>query len=270
MKKFIKLILALTLLIAACSKNDEDNKPKIAKEITADELMKYKIVEEFAVKPANTATYGEYPILFVTYFTKENGVTKISMAHFGNISSDITTNNITYSSQTGITTIKTQLGHYELTRDIDDKIVLASRLHMVDAAVFKEHWTSNHAQLIYLENTIRPNLAEYFELGLANNTYSAVINENTIIYEFDDETKWMIGFNIYPQSYPWTYRLLTKTIGRGRDDGTAKYENLFLDIPSGNGWKGQQKEEALLLVNTWNANRQTTGPVGLFKKYPKK
>ena len=270
MKTLLKLtcaIFAFTLLFTACSKDDDDSAPRVAKEITSAELLKYKIVEEFVAKPNYQPQFGEHPILFVTYFSKENETNKVSMACFNNISSDMSIDNISYDAKTGITMVKTHLGFYELTRNENDNIILKGKLNITDGVDFKDYWNSNHVQLIYLENTIQPEEPEKFLLGIAKSTYSATVGNTTAYYEFDNEINWMYTIGGYPTTYPWTYRLLAKTIGKGKDNGTAKYDNLFVEIPSGNGWKGSKKDVALLLVHTWNSNKETVGPIGIYEKH---
>ena len=270
MKNLTKLtftIFAFTLLFTACSKSDDDGDPRVAKKITLEELLTYKIVEEFVAKPNYEVQFGEHPILFVTYFSKENETNRVSMTCFNNVASDMSNDNISYDAKTGITMVKTHLGFYELTRNENDNIILKGKLNITDGVDFKDYWNSNHVQLIYLENTIHPEGPEKFFLGIAKSTYSATVGNNTAYYEFDNETNWMYTIGDYPTTYPWTYRLLAETIGKGKDNGSAKYDNLFVEIPSGNGWKGSQKDVALLLVHTWNSNNKTVGPIGIFKKH---
>lgn len=267
MTKYIFILFAFTLLFTACRKDDDEIMQKVPKEITSAELLKYKIVEEFIAKPNFEVQFGEHPILFVTYFSKENETNRVSMACFNNISSDMSIDNISYDAKTGITTVKTFLGFYELTRNENDDIILKGKLNITDGVDFKDYWNSNHVQLIYLENTIQPEGSEKFFLGIANSIYSAPVGNTEAYYEFDNETNWMYSIGDFPDDYPWTYRLLAETIGKGKDNGTAKYDNLFVEIPSGNGWKGSQKDVALLLVHTWNSNKETIGPIGIYEKH---
>ena len=54
-----------------------------------------------------------------------------------------------------------------------------------------------------------------------------------------------------------------------KDERSAKYHNLFLIIPKGNGWKGQHKDKELLIVNTMKYGSTGTtfeavGDIGIY------
>ena len=256
MKTITKIVLfASVMIFTACSKGKDDTKPKVAKEITAKELAEYFIIGEYTPKPEYASSRGTKPILIYTYFQQQAGnryLTRNGDAH--SLFNDALETELSYSSETGITTLKTAFGNYELSRDDSEQIIVKKSNHDVNSAfAISLDFTSSYIQLVKATDVI------YY-----NNTYKEI--SGTGYYSFSTNY-WRYKQGAHPalNELTWIYNHHTNTIWYGRDGGTANYYNLFFILPRGSGWKGLHKDKELLIVNTLdNIHYKATGNIGIY------
>lgn len=259
--KITFVLFAFTLLFTACSKGDDDTPtPKIAAEITLEELKGYMIVEEFLSNPEYENSLGTKPYLFANYIIKNNSDGKhycYSEGWFTSVASDVDQDGaMQYNATTGITTFKTLWGYYELTRDNNEQIIIKGNFHFTNnsSSVYAKWFKSNYTQLIKLDGKIYD---QY--------TYKAI--EGTSGYFRFQVYNWRYKQDAEPTTgeLTWIYNKLYSNVWSGKDGGTEKLYNIFIAIPKGNGWKGNHKDKDLLLVNTGN-NTKTVSDVAVCEK----
>lgn len=250
-------LFTLTLGMIGCSKkNDNNNLPKIAKEITADELLGYQIIEEYQPKPEYAATFGDKPLLMITQVQRNITTNKFLVRSDSHSSNDITSpaNITSYNAETGITTLETVFGGYELTRDENEQMIVKNSYHPASSNFHvSKYFASKHIQIMRVTN-------EIFHIS----TYKALSGSG--YYRFN-ETKWRYKTDTPPTSNEliWNYNRSTNTSWYGSDGGSAQLVNRFTIIPRGNGWKGQHKDKDLLLVNVLsNSVYKSVGDIGVY------
>ena len=263
MKNLAKLTFAIfvfTLLFTACSKDEDDNTPQVVKEITAEELLEYIIIEEYVPKASAPAEFGDKPILTTTAIKKEIDIDKFFTTvttpygpHAVNFLQTI------YDANTGITSLETKFGYYDLTRDASGQIVLLKSRHNDNSNLYiSSHFDSQYLQLV------KRTLSIYDDA-----TYKK-ISGNGYYRFYSDERKWRYKANARPVygELTWYYEKLNNNIWYGQDGGTEKYNNLFIIIPKGNGWKGQHKDKDLLLISTMHKDYyKAIGDIGMYEVY---
>lgn len=263
MKTLLKLtcaIFAFTLLFTACSKDDDDSAPRVAKEITAEELENYIIVEEYLPKAsASPEYYGDKPILITASVVNRNVTTnQFSTAIRYAFVTDNTPSQTTYDASTGITSIKTVFGYYDFTRDASGQIVVIKSRHNDNSIYYISNmFDTQHIQLV------KRTQASYDNTSYKNLT-------GTGYYRFRNiDKKWRWKENVVPTNaeMTWTYNKSSNNDWQGRDGGSAQYHNLFVIIPKGNGWKGQHKDKDLLLINTMDniGIFRSLGDIGVYE-----
>ena len=264
MKNLTKLtfaLIAFTLLFTACSSSDDDTPQpeQVAKEITVEELQNYMIVDEFLYKPEYQNQLGTKPYLFATYITEDNNDGKLyafSEGWFASVAYNLEEDGaITYDATTGITTLKTKWGYYELTRDANEQIVVKGNFHFEHNPnnAYTYWFTSNYTQLVKVDGQIYD-----------QSTYKAI--ENLAGFYRFQLNKWRYKQDAVPTDAElmWLYDLYHNNVWTGQDVGTEKLHNIFIAIPKGNGWKGNHKDKDILLVNT--GKTMTIGDVVVCEK----
>ena len=252
-------ILAFTLLFTACRKDDDTPQPEqVAKEITAEELENYIIVEEYLPKASASAEHGDKPILITASVVNRNVTTnQFSTAIRYASVTDNTPSQTTYDASTGITSVKTVFGYYDFTRDASGQIVVIKSRHNDNSIYYISNmFDTQHIQLV------KRTQASYDNTSYKNLT-------GTGYYRFrNSDNKWRWKKNAVPSDaeMTWTYYKSNNNDWQGRDDGSAQYHNLFVIIPKGNGWKGQHKDKDLLLINTMdNIGFRSVGDIGVYE-----
>lgn len=259
MKNLTKLtfaIFAFTLLFTACSKDDETPQTEfIASEIKPEELEDFMILEEYVPKPEFVNTRGNKSVLSVTRILYDLNANYHYVLSSDAKSTDQTALMSTYNATTGITSINTNFGFYDLTRDNTGQIiVLKSRNKENSIDLLSTDYNSRHIQLLKKTHTY------YY-----NSSYKRVIGNG--YYRFRSyDLVWKYGEFVEPQydELNWSFTAMNNMVWRGKDGGSAQYRNLFVAIPKGNGWKGDYKDKDLLLVNTLEKdNYKAVGDFGI-------
>ncbi|MFC0343085.1 hypothetical protein [Epilithonimonas hispanica] len=247
---------AFTLLFTACSKDDETPQTEfIASEIKPKELEDFMILEEYVPKPEFVNTRGNKSVLSVTRILYDLNANYHYVLSSDAKSTDQTTLMSTYNATTGITSINTNFGFYDLTRDNTGQIiVLKSRNKENSIDLLSTDYNSRHIQLLKITQTY------YY-----NSSYKRVIGNG--YYRFRSYgLVWKYGEFVEPQydELNWSFTAMNNMVWRGKDGGSAQYRNLFVAIPKGNGWKGDYKDKDLLLVNTLEKdNYKAVGDFGI-------
>ena len=259
MTKFLFILFAFTLLFTACRKDDDTPQPEqVAKEITAEELENYIIVEEYLPKASEQATRGDKPILLTTSIGKAVNFNSYyvdsqdAMVGFGE---DFL--KLTYDANTGITSMRTIFGYYDLTRDASGQIVVVKSRHTENSVWgISKYFDSQYIQLVKRTHSIYDNTS--YKNVTGNGYYRFRVYEN----------KWRWKENAVPTyaELTWSYSQVNNNIWRGKDNGTAQYNNLFIVLPKGNGWKGEHKDKDLLLISTiGNGSYKAVGDIGIYE-----
>lgn len=258
MTKFIFILFAFTLLFTACSKDDDTPQPEqVAKEITAEELENYIIVEEYLPKASASAEQGDKPILITASVNRNVTTNHFSTAIRYAVGTNNTQSQTTYDASTGITSIKTVFGYYDFTRDASGQIVVLKSRHNDNSTYYISNmFDTQHIQLV------KRTQASYDNTSYKNLT-------GTGYYRFrNSDKKWRWKENAVPSDaeMTWTYSKSNNNDWQGRDGGSAQYYNLFVIIPKGNGWKGKHKDKDLLLINTMdNIGFRSVGDIGVYE-----
>ncbi|QIG89154.1 hypothetical protein G6R40_05460 [Chryseobacterium sp. POL2] len=247
-------------MFTACSSSDDDSPQpeQVAKEITAEELSDYVIIEEYLPKASAPAEYGDKPILMTAYLLKIVGSNQFlifNMDSHGTYQREIQT---TYDASTGITAVKMFFGYYDFTRDASGQIVVIKSRHNEDSPQFiSKYFDSQYIQLEKRTLSIYDN-ASYKNIT-GNGYYRFRVNDN----------KWRWKENTVPTDVEltWSYNKYdSNNMWLGGDSGSEKYKNLFVIIPKGNGWKGQHKDKDLLLINTMDQFiYKAVGDIGVYE-----
>ncbi|MBL1410435.1 hypothetical protein [Sphingobacterium faecale] len=235
-------LFAIMLVFTSCSKDNDNAAPKVAKEITVDELLTYQIVEEISVKPEYIPELGNQ-IYFRVYVLERNinNTERFFMRSYTASTQSVAESAITYNAETGITTLKTNFGYVELTRDKNNQIELKGGHYFNEN---NKKIQTKYMQLVKLTNDV-----------FVHQTYKAVSGNG--YYRFSN-LKWRYKQDSAPADgeLTWNYERYKSTLWAGYDGGTAKYLNLFVVIPKGNGWKGSHLDKNLLLVYVYDQNKQ--------------
>ncbi|MFN3020553.1 hypothetical protein ACK1KB_06115 [Chryseobacterium sp. TY3] len=259
MKNLTKLTFALfafTLLFTACSSSDDDSPQpeQVAKEITAEELSDYIIIEEYKPKASASAASGDKPILVTTYIAYTNQYMLRIAEAWSRYEYTLQT---TYDASTGITSVETYFGYYDLTRDPSGQIVVIKSRHSNDSQYsITKSFDSQYLQLVKKTQSIYD-----------NTSYKKITGNGYYRFRISD-AKWRYKENAVPTDaeLTWSYSQANNHIWYGKDGGTAQYKNLFIALPKGNGWKGNHKDKDLLLINTVEKDHyKAVGDIGIYE-----
>ena len=263
MKKITKLtfiLFAFTLLFTACSKSDDDTPQpeQVAKEITAEELSDYIIIEEYKPKASASAASGDKPILLTTRIVKVVSINTYlvnSQDAKGGFGDDFL--KLTYDANTGITSMGTTFGYYDLTRDASGQIVVVKSRYTENSVwVIGKYFDSQYIQLVKRTHSIYD-----------DTSYKKITGNGYYRFRKSD-AKWRYKQDAVPTNaeLTWSYSRVNNNIWRGTDNGTAQYKNLFIALPKGNGWKGNHKDKDLLLINTVEKDHyKAVGDIGIYE-----
>jgi len=255
-------LLALAMFLTACGKDDNNTKSKVGKEIIAEELVDYYIIEEYTPKPTYASDYGTKPVLVYTYTQYYAGAVNYkTRSGFPLFNYDPIQTELIYNPETGITRLKTDFGDYELSRDDNRQIIVKRSNQDVNSdlgSVLSKYIPSGYIQLVKAVNS-QYNILTYKEISGPG------------FYTFNNGGRWKYKQGAAPgySELDWNYTTATNLIWYGGDNGTAKYSNIFLILPKGNGWKGQHKDKELLIVNTMkygnsSVSFEAVGDIGIY------
>lgn len=250
MSKFVKaqscflyliILLALSFSFSGCKENGPSF---IAAAISAQELQGYYLVTEYKYTGSSTQFRGDKSFLTATFFKSEaNGLHVFDKTIINSFRNDVA--RMEYDSASGITSLKLREGVFvKLTRDQDGNIILASKL-----TIFDTNAETVHTELVKASSFVFHRRTKF--QAMENGAGHFWFGENAWIYKPGDTFT----------SLDWRYTIHSNFLWSGVDGGTTKWPNLFVGIPKGTGWKGQRKDQELMLVAYANGTKSVDGIV---------
>ncbi|WP_333886973.1 hypothetical protein [Sphingobacterium siyangense] len=259
MKNLTKLTFALfafTLLFTACSDDDAPQPEQVTKEITAEELLNYQVLEFYeSTRPLDNG-YGDW--IFVHWLEKRNGKFVFRTQYsWGGYTTFNNQEAIQYNPETGITTLTNSFGYLELTKNDSNEIVVVDDFHINPSHSDGKYFKRSTGQTAPLLFKVLPDDVFF------NKTYQSISLHLDGFYRFSD-LKWKYNAQRQPthEELNWNYNRMTNNIWDGGDNGTERNWNFFVIIPKNNGgWYGQHPDKDILLVNTSKNQRLLSSPI---------
>lgn len=219
--------MLLIFIFSSCGK--DNTSPQNENPITKEDLLGVYLVVEYGY--SDPSFYGEKSYLQLVTFTADPEGPRSN-----NYQNDITyrsfINEPEYASATGITTFNVGNSIFlRLKRNADGEIILA------DMPTYRyDTYRMLHAELYTVADAPQ----------LSTNGFQMIAGGNG--YYLFDNGKWQYRGSDNFSTLDWDYDPILSFAWRGMDRGTAGYFNFGVTIPEGKGWKGQHKDEKLMLL----------------------